>query len=191
MRWRRIRRIHSRNRRRCQKCWKTWSFAKESWAALIASRISTVIEQWNISEVERLLDWCGEQGFVFAAQSAQMEKMPNLALLQNPKYQALVDKIVERCRKGVQPINGTARTIETLLRFGYFQAIRRCFRGCTRTAMYFNPCEPLRIGPRAICCGMGSLKKIFARGEEDLWGYSAVPRDLLPVRKRAFTLLRE
>jgi len=26
--------------------------------------ISTVIEQWNIGEVERLLDWCAEQGFV-------------------------------------------------------------------------------------------------------------------------------
>ena len=49
--------------------------------------ISTVIEEWNIAEVERLLDWCGEQGFVFAAQSAQMEKMPNLALLKNPRYQ--------------------------------------------------------------------------------------------------------
>src|SRR6266851_5159759 len=58
--------------------------------------ISTVIEEWNIGEVERLLDWCGEQGFVFAAQSAQMEKMPNLALLRNARYQALVDKIIER-----------------------------------------------------------------------------------------------
>src|SRR5436853_6648462 len=55
--------------------------------------ISTVIEEWNITEVERLLDWCGEQGFVFAAQSAQMEKMPNLALLKSAKYQALVDEI--------------------------------------------------------------------------------------------------
>ena len=60
----------------------------------------------RIGEVERLLDWCGEQGFVFAAQSAQMEKMPNLALLQNAKYQALVDKIIERRRKGVQPMPG-------------------------------------------------------------------------------------
>src|SRR5216684_7257994 len=58
--------------------------------------ISTVIEEWNIGEVERLLDWCGEQGFVFAAQSAQMDKMPNLALLRNAKYQALVDKIIAR-----------------------------------------------------------------------------------------------
>src|SRR2546422_11607009 len=29
--------------------------------------ISTVIEEWNLGEVERLLDWCGEQGFVLAA----------------------------------------------------------------------------------------------------------------------------
>src|SRR5271155_2380448 len=56
--------------------------------------ISTVIEEWNIGEVEKLLDWCGQQGFVFAAQSAQQEKMPNLALLKNPRYHALVDKII-------------------------------------------------------------------------------------------------
>src|SRR5215470_15590392 len=68
--------------------------------------ISTVIEEWNIGQVERLLDWCGEQGFVFAAQSAQMEKMPNLALLKNAKYQALVDKIIARRRLNAQAING-------------------------------------------------------------------------------------
>ena len=32
--------------------------------------ISTVIEEWNISEIERILDWCGEQGFFFTAQAA-------------------------------------------------------------------------------------------------------------------------
>src|SRR5207247_9691535 len=89
--------------------------------------ISTVIEQWNVGEVERLLDWCGEQGFVFAAQSAQMEKMPNLALLQNPQYQALVDKIIERRRTGAQPINGTPLTIETLIRFGSFECYPTMF----------------------------------------------------------------
>src|ERR1700748_2211196 len=53
-------------------------FAKERLGCPRRITISTVIEEWNIAEVERLLDWCGEQGFVFAAQSAQMEKMPNL-----------------------------------------------------------------------------------------------------------------
>src|SRR5258708_38768490 len=80
--------------------------------------ISTVIEQWNVSEVERLLDWCGEQGFVFAAQSAQMEKMPNLPLLKNPQYQALVDKIIARRRNGTRPLTDTPRTLDALRRVG-------------------------------------------------------------------------
>ncbi len=75
-----------------------------------------MIEEWNLSEVERLLDWCGEQGFIFAAQSAQLEKMPNLALLGNPRYQALVDKIIERRRSGTQPINGNICAWEENLR---------------------------------------------------------------------------
>src|SRR5580693_10035173 len=77
-------------------------FAKEQLGSPRRVTISTVIEEWNLGEVERLLDWCGEQGFIFAAQSAQMEKMPNLALLRNAKYQALVDKIIERRRRGMQ-----------------------------------------------------------------------------------------
>src|SRR5882724_1588743 len=89
--------------------------------------ISTVIEEWNIGQVERLLDWCGEQGFVFAAQSAQMEKMPNLALLRNPGYQVLVDKIIERRRSNAQAINGTPKTIDTLLRFRSFECFPTMF----------------------------------------------------------------
>jgi MoaA/NifB/PqqE/SkfB family radical SAM enzyme len=139
--------------------------AKETLGSAKRITISTVIEQWNIGEVERLLDWCGEQGFVFAAQSAQMEKMPNLALLQNPKYQALVDKIIERRRKGTQPINGTPRTIETLLRFGGFQCYPTMFPRVYPNGDVFYPCEPLR----KVAGNMlrdGSLRKIFARGKK-------------------------
>jgi MoaA/NifB/PqqE/SkfB family radical SAM enzyme len=125
--------------------------------------ISTVIEQWNVSEVERLLDWCGEQGFVFAAQSAQREKMPNLALLKNPEYQALVDKIIARRRSGTQPINGTPRTIETLLRFGDFQCYPTMFPRVYPNGDVFYPCEPLRKSAGNLLRD-GSLEKIFARG---------------------------
>src|SRR3984957_12116987 len=102
-------------------------FAKDRLGNPRKITISTVIEEWNITEVERLLDWCGEQGFVFAAQSAQMEKMPNLALLRNPKYQALVDTIIARRRENKQPINGTPRTIDTLLRFRSFECFPTMF----------------------------------------------------------------
>jgi len=127
--------------------------------------ISTVIEEWNIGEVERLLDWCGEQGFVFAAQSAQKEKMPNLALLRNAKYQALVDKIIERRRGGKQPINGTPRTIDTLLRFGDFQCYPTMFPRVYPNGDVFYPCEPLRKVAGNLLRD-GSIEKIFAKGKK-------------------------
>jgi len=119
-------------------------FAKERLGSPRRITISTVIEQWNIGDVERLLDWCGEQGYVFAAQSAQMEKMPNLALLRNAKYQALVDKIIARRRAGTQAINGTPKTIETLLRFRDFQCYPTMFPRVYPNGDVFYPCEPLR-----------------------------------------------
>jgi MoaA/NifB/PqqE/SkfB family radical SAM enzyme len=133
--------------------------------------ISTVIEEWNIAEVEHLLDWCGEQGYVFAAQSAQMEKMPNLKLLGNPRYHALVDKIIERRRGGLQPINGTPRTIETLLRFGSFECYPTMFPRVYPNGDVFYPCEPLHTIAGNLLRD-GSLRKIFARGKK---AYGDIP----------------
>src|SRR6267142_1721851 len=139
------------------------ALAKEQLGSPRRITISTVIEEWNIGEVERLLDWCGEQGFVFAAQSAQMEKMPNLALLKNARYQALVDKIIERRRSGLQPINGTPRMIETLLRFGDFECYPTMFPRVYPNGDVFYPCEPLHKVAGNLLRD-GSLKRIFARG---------------------------
>ncbi len=127
--------------------------------------ISTVIEEWNIAQVSDLLDWCGEQGFVFAAQSAQQEKMPNLSLLKNPAYQALVDKIIARRAAGAQPINGTPRTIETLLRFKEFECFPTMFPRVYPNGDVFYPCEPLRMVAGNLLRD-GSLEKIFARGKK-------------------------
>lgn len=127
--------------------------------------ISTVIEEWNIAEVEKLLDWCGQEGFVFAAQSAQQEKMPNLRLLQNSKYQALVDKIIARRRAGKQPINGTPRSIETLLRFREFECYPTMFPRVYPNGDVFYPCEPLRKVAGNLLRD-GSLARIFARGKK-------------------------
>ena len=127
--------------------------------------ISTVIEEWNIEEVEKLLDWCGQQGFIFAAQSAQTDKMPNLKLLQNAKYQALVDKIIARRRAKAQPINGTPSSIETLLRFREFQCYPTMFPRVYPNGDVFYPCEPLRKVAGNLLRD-GSLAKLFARGKK-------------------------
>lgn len=125
--------------------------------------ISTVIEEWNLGEVERLLDWCGAQGFVFAAQAAQNDKLPNLTLLRSARYQALVEKIIERRRLRTQAVNGTPRSIDTLLRFRDFKCYPTMFPRVYPNGDVFYPCEPLRkIGGNLL--RDGSFAKIFARG---------------------------
>jgi MoaA/NifB/PqqE/SkfB family radical SAM enzyme len=141
------------------------ALAKERFADSRRITISTVIEEWNVGEVERLLDWCAEQGFVLAAQSAQQEKMPNLTLLRSARYQALVDKIIARRRDRVQPINGTPRSINTLLRFGDFQCFPTLFPRVYPNGDVFYPCEPLRKIAGNLLRD-GSLSDIFARGRK-------------------------
>lgn len=127
--------------------------------------ISTVIEEGNIGEIERILDYCAEQGFVFSTQSALREKMPDLRLRQNPRYQALVAKILERRKAKAQPINGTAKLLKTLLEFGDFQCFPTMFPRVYPNGDVFYPCEPLKkIGGNLL--REGSFRKVFARGRK-------------------------
>ncbi|MGH9453055.1 MAG: radical SAM protein [Terriglobia bacterium] len=127
--------------------------------------VSTVIEEWNIREIERILDYCAEQGFVFSTQSALREKRPNLRLRQNPQYNALVQKIVERRRTAAQPINGTPKLLRTVLEFGDFQCFPTMFPRVYPNGDVFYPCEPLKtIGGNLL--REGSFKKVFARGRK-------------------------
>jgi MoaA/NifB/PqqE/SkfB family radical SAM enzyme len=127
--------------------------------------ISTVIEEWNLDEIERIMDFCGEQGFVFATQTALEEKLPNLRLRQNPRYQALVEKIAQRRRERAQPINGTPKLIRTLLEFGDFQCFPTMFPRVYPNGDVFYPCEPLKkIGGNLL--REGSFKQVFAQGRK-------------------------
>jgi MoaA/NifB/PqqE/SkfB family radical SAM enzyme len=127
--------------------------------------ISTVIEEGNIPEIERILDYCAEQGFVFSTQSALRLKMPNLRLLENSKYRALVANIVARRRTSAQPINGTAKLLRTVLEFGDFQCFPTMFPRVYPNGDVFYPCEPLKtIGGNLL--KEGSFKKVFARGRK-------------------------
>ena len=127
--------------------------------------ISTVIEEWNLAEIERILDFCGEQGFIFATQTALKEKLPNLRLKQNPRYRALVEKIVERRRARQQPINGTPKLLRTVLEFGDFKCFPTMFPRVYPNGDVFYPCEPLKkIAGNLL--REGSFKKVFARGRK-------------------------
>src|ERR1700731_5408468 len=91
--------------------------------------------------------------------------MENLRLGGKPRYLERASKIIERERKKSQPINGTPRSIETLLRFGDFQCFPTMFPRVYPNGDVFYPCEPLRkIGGNLL--REGSLAKVFARGEK-------------------------
>ena len=152
--------------------------------------ISTVIEEWNIPEIERILDFCGEQGFVFATQTALHEKMPNLRLKRNPRYQALVEKIVERRRERKQPINGTPKLLRTVLEFGDF----KCF------PTMFPARLPQRRRLLSLRTTEENCRQFAARGfvqeslrprPQALRRHSRLPRDLPSLWECRFFVLRE
>jgi len=127
--------------------------------------VSSVIEEWNIEEIERILDFCAEQGFVFATQTALKEKLPNLRLPQSPRYRALVEKIIARRRERRQPINGTPKVLHTMLEFGDFTCFPTMFPRVYPNGDVFYPCEPLKkIGGNLL--QEGSFAKVFARGRK-------------------------
>jgi len=114
--------------------------------------ISTVIEQWNVSEVERLLRlvrrarlrFCGavcadrENAEPGAAEKSAISS----AGRQDHRTAAATARSRSMARR--EPSRRCCASV-------IFSAIRRCFRGCIRTAMCFIPasrCAKLR----AICC---------------------------------------
>ena len=127
--------------------------------------ISTVIDEWNIPEIERILEFCGEQGFVFATQSALRDKLPNWRLKENPRYRALVEKIVARRRERAQPINGTPKLLRTVLEFGDFKCFPTMFPRVYPNGDVFYPCEPLKKVAGNLL-REGSFRKVFARGRK-------------------------
>lgn len=128
-----------------------------------AITISCVLEEWNIGEAERILEYCTEHGHVFAVQSAQNGLHPNFALLHNARYRAFVDKLVELRATRKAPINGSPKLLRTLLEFRDFHCYPTMFPRVYPSGDVFYPCEPLRkIAGNLL--EDGSFAKIFERG---------------------------
>ena len=128
-----------------------------------ALTISCVLEEWNIGEAERILDYCTIHGHVFSVQSAQKGLHPDFSLLYNPRYRAFVDKLVRLREERKAPINGTPRMLRTLLEFREFHCYPTMFPRVYPNGDVFYPCEPLRkIAGNLL--EDGSFQKIFERG---------------------------
>jgi MoaA/NifB/PqqE/SkfB family radical SAM enzyme len=130
-----------------------------------AVTISCVLEEWNIGEAERILEYCTEYGHLFSVQSAQNGLHPNFALLHNPRYRAFVEKLVRLRSERKAPINGGPGLLRTLLEFREFHCYPTMFPRVYPNGDVFYPCEPLRrIAGNLL--EDGSFDRIFERGRK-------------------------
>ncbi len=76
---------------------------------------NTVITKETIEECFSILDWCNDLNITFSPVSANIGHEPDYELLNNPQYQKLVDKILERAEQGY-PMIASKNMLEKLLR---------------------------------------------------------------------------
>ena len=131
-----------------------------------AITVSCVLEEWNLSEAERILEVCAENGFVFSVQSALTNgKYPNFALLQNPRYREFVERLIAMREQRTARINGTPKLLRTLLLFEEFKCYPTMFPRIYPNGDVFYPCEVLRkIAGNVL--EDGSIAAAFERGRK-------------------------
>ncbi|MEX2300179.1 MAG: radical SAM protein [Bryobacterales bacterium] len=131
-----------------------------------AITISCVLERWNIGEAEKILEFCRQHDFVFSVQSAQSNgKYPNFTFLEDPRYRAFVDKLIDMRRRRAARINGTAKLLRTLLLFEEFKCYPTMFPRVYPNGDVFYPCEVLRkIAGNVL--EDGSISAAFERGRK-------------------------
>ncbi len=131
-----------------------------------AITVSCVLEEWNLSEAERILEFCAENGFVFSVQSALTNgKYPNFALLQNPRYREFVERLIAMREQRTARINGTPKLLRTLLLFEEFKCYPTMFPRIYPNGDVFYPCEVLRkIAGNVL--EDGSIAAAFERGRK-------------------------
>jgi hypothetical protein len=128
--------------------------------------VSCVLEQWNLVEAERILEFCGRHGFVFSVQSAQTNgKFPNFALLRDPRYRDFVERLIAMRKQNAVRINGTPKLLRTLLLFEEFKCYPTMFPRIYPNGDIFYPCEVLRkIAGNVL--EDGSISAAFERGRK-------------------------
>ena len=131
-----------------------------------AITVSCVLEQWNLTEAERILEFCGEHGFVFSVQSAQTNgKFPNFAFLRDPRYTGFVERLIAMREQNTVRINGTPKLLRTLLLFEEFKCYPTMFPRIYPNGDIFYPCEVLRkIAGNVL--EDGSISAAFERGRK-------------------------
>ena len=101
---------------------------------------NTVITKETIEECFDILDFCNDLGITFSPVSANIDHHADLELLNDPRYQALVKKILERAQQGY-PMIASPRMLERVLDFKGFNCYPIVFDHVDYTGEVFWPCK--------------------------------------------------
>ncbi|HUX99511.1 MAG TPA: radical SAM protein [Candidatus Deferrimicrobium sp.] len=101
---------------------------------------NTVITRDTIEESFDILDWCNDLGICFSPISANLGHEPDYDLIQNPRYQALVTKILERANQGYLMIAST-KMLKRVLLAKELKCYPTVFDHIDYTGELFWPCK--------------------------------------------------
>ena len=152
--------------------------------------ISTVIEEWNTAEIERILDFCGEQGFVFATQSALHEKMPNLRFASESTLSGAGRKDHRASPLAHAAHQRHAQADPYYARIRGFSVFSHHVPARLSERRRLLPLRTAQEGQRESPARGLVRQGLYARAQA-LWRHSRVQSRLPPLRERDVFILRE
>ncbi|NVM55314.1 MAG: radical SAM protein [Candidatus Helarchaeota archaeon] len=105
---------------------------------------NTVITRDTIEDSFDILDWCCDLGICFSPVSANIGHEPDHELIKNPRYQELVDKILERAKQGY-PMIASVKMLDQVLRATDIHCYPTVFDHIDYNGELFWPCKAYSI----------------------------------------------
>lgn len=125
---------------------------------------NTVICRENLEESFYILDWCNDLGITFSPVSANIDRNPDPDLINNPIYQELTAKILERARQGY-PMIATPRALEKLLKTTGFSCYPGVFDHIDYDGGLFWPCKAYPEAVKIKVLDYNNVREIHQSGE--------------------------
>ena len=106
--------------------------------------INCVIDASTIDDVFDVMEFCREHRFIFSCCSALKNDLSPVELLDNTRYQRLVEHILDAKRRKLLRINGSCEELEYILRFRNFNCYPTLFARIYPNGDLYYPCVPLK-----------------------------------------------
>jgi MoaA/NifB/PqqE/SkfB family radical SAM enzyme len=106
--------------------------------------INCVIDAGTIDDVYDVMEFCREHRLVFSCCSALKNDMTPVQLLENTRYQRLVNHILSSKRQKRLKINGSYEELEYILGFKEFHCYPTMFARIYPNGDVYYPCVPLK-----------------------------------------------